>query len=331
MAVFKKLDVIKPQDSELVTIYQNVDCATGSIAINDEFHDMLISINGQLKGPLGPGRYALDPRYSPFFTGIRNFPTGGKSPINVTIFYISKQNHTQQWGTGEIVCSEKILKIPLPIRVAAGGTMIFKVSDSKFFLKSLVGLRGFNIEDTSASTRALIIPLIRDAISSRMSSENFVNAQTNLSGVSSLTAGALATSLRDFGLELSKFAVTCFNVNQDDLAKIQQIHEKRLAAATDIEAKANEMAAIYNGNVYDMAKVEALLNFSKNQGTMGNISQLAMFPMMMSIGRQMSEQMGDAFNPDARTPHPAEKLCTHCNQSYPGNYSFCPYCGHQNI
>ena len=76
MAMFKKLDVFAPINGELVTILQDVNCATGSTAINDEFHDLLVSINGKLIGPLGPGRYSLDPCNSPFFNGIRNYLTG---------------------------------------------------------------------------------------------------------------------------------------------------------------------------------------------------------------------------------------------------------------
>lgn len=330
MAVFKQLDVIKPRDSSLVDIFQNVDCATGSTVINDSLHDLLISVNGQLTGPLGPGRYTLDPRYSPFFTGIRNLPTGGKPPINVTVFYVSRQNHTQQWGTGEIVCSENILKIPLPIRLAAGGTVMFRVEDSKLFLKSLVGLRGFQVDDMEASTRLLVIPWIRDAITSRMSSGSFINAQANLASISADAAEVLGAPFRSFGLELSKFAITCININSDDLAKLQRIHEKRLNAASDLEARANEIAGIYNGNVYDMAKIEALLNISKNQGNMGGITQLALLPTMMSIGRQMSGQMGDVFPSSARSPQPADKTCTNCGRVFPGNYTYCPHCGHHN-
>lgn len=330
MAIFEKLKVFQPIDSQLVTILQNVNCPTGSKAINDEFHDMFISINGKLIGPLGEGRYDLDPRYSPFFTGIRNFATGDIPPINVSIFYVSKQNFTQQWGTGEIVCSEKILKMPLPIRVAAGGSMLFKVTNSKLFLKSLVGLRGFDVNDLASSTRALIIPEVRAAIVSRMGSESFVGAQPNLANISSSSMSALSTSLSRFGISLTEFAITCFNINKEDLLKIQRIHEERIAKATDIEAAANEISTIYNGNVYDKAKVEALINFSKNQGSTADMSQLAMFPFLMSFGRQISDQMGNIFEQTARTPHPVNTVCTNCNNSFTGNYRFCPHCGNPN-
>lgn len=330
MAIFEKLQVFAPVDSELVTILQNVNCPTGSKAINDEFHDLFLSINGKLVGPLGPGEYKLDPNYSPFFTGIRNFPTGGVAPINVSVFYVSKQNFNQQWGTGEIVCNEQILKVPLPVRVAAGGSMIFKVTNSKLFLKSLVGLQGFRADDLAESTRILIIPEVRDAIVNRMGTENFVSAQANLSGISSSVMTRLAPALSRFGLSLTEFAVTCFNVNREDLSKIQRIHEDRLSRATDLEAAANEIETIYNGNVYDKAKVEALINFSKNQGEAGGMSQLAMFPILMSLGRQLGDQMGDLFSPQRRVPHPVSgRTCAHCNRTVSNGYRFCPHCGTQ--
>ncbi len=329
MAIFEKLKVFEPTNNQLVTILQNVNCPTESTAINDEFHDMFISINGKLIGPLRAGRYNLDPRYSPFFTGIRNFATGGIPPINVSIFYVSKQNFTQQWGTGEIVCNERILKVPIPVRVAAGGTMLFRITDSRLFLKSLVGLQGFNIDDLAGSTRALIIPEVRDAIVNRMSSESFVGAQPNLSNISNSVMSSLAGSLYRFGMTLTEFAITCFNINQEDLLKIQRIHEERVARATDIEATANEISTIYNGNVYDKAKVEALINFSKNQGNAAGISQLAMFPFLMSFGRQMSDQMGNVFEQATRAPHPSSVICPNCNNSFVGDYRFCPHCGNQ--
>ena len=330
MPIFEKLKVFAPIDGQLVTILQDVNPPTGSKAFNDEFHDLLISINGRLVGPLGPGEYSLDPHYSPFFTGIRNWPTGGVPPINVSIFYVSKQNFNQQWGTGEIVCNEKILKIPLPIRVAAGGSMLFRVTNSKLFLKSLVGLQAFNVDDLAGSTQALIIPQVRDSIAERMGSVNFVESQNNLSGISSLVMPALSSSLSRFGLSLTEFAITCFNVNQEDLATIQRIHTERLTRATDVEATANEIATIYNGNVYDKARVEALLNFSKNQGEAGGMSQLAMLPVLMSLGRQLGDQMGDVLGTETRTPHPATAICSNCRQSIAGNYRFCPHCGTQH-
>ncbi len=329
MAIFKKLDVITPQSSELVSINQNIDCATGSIAINDEFHDMLVSINGKLVGPLGPGRYSLDPQNSPFFTGIRHYPSGGRAPINVSVFYVSKQNFTQQWGTGEFVCNEKIVGIPFPVRVAAGGTMIFKVSDSRLFLKSLVGLRGFNVDDVSTSTRALIIPSIRDSLVERMSAESFVSAQSNVSAISTATFPALATTIRNYGLSLSEFVLTCFNINNEDLIKIQTHNENRLIKATELEATKNELESIYGGNIYDKAKVEALINLSKSSGDAGGISQLALFPMLMSIGREMNNQLGDVFSATPRSVRSIPNTCSYCNQTYEGNFRFCPHCGHQ--
>lgn len=328
MAIFKKLDVIIPQSNEPVTIIQNIDCATGSKAINDEFHDMFLSINGKLIGPLGPGRYDLDTQSSPFFTGLRYFPTGGRAPINVSVFYVSKQNFTQQWGTGEFVCNENVVGIPFPIRVAAGGTMTFKVSNSRLFLKSLVGLRGFNVDDISASTRTLLIPSIRDALVERMGTENFATAQANVSAISTAVSPLLATEISTFGLSLTQFVLTCFNINNEDFAKLQKYNEKRLSNATDLEAAKNELDTIYGGNVYDKAKVEALINLSKASGDSGGISRLALLPMLMSVGREMSNQLGDVFSAP-RSARPIPSTCPHCNNTYEGNYRFCPHCGHR--
>lgn len=335
MAIFEKLKVFEPKNNELVTIFQNVNCPTGSTVINDEFHDLFVSVNGTLHGPLCAGRYSIDPRYSPFFTGIRNFPTGGRPAINVSIFYVSKQNYTQQFGTGEIVCNETILQIPMPIRVAAGGTLIFKVINSRLFLKSLVGLSAFNVNDLSAGIRALILPTIRDALAHRLESENFAQAQPDLQSVANSVQPVLENDFRRFGLSLTMFGITCFNINQADIAKIQEIHDNRLKKATEIEAAANEISTIYGGNVRDRARMEALLNFSRNQGNAGSISQLAMLPVLMNIGREMSENMGMSQhaqqpNPRPRTPRRAPKTCRNCARTYDGSFSFCPYCGHQS-
>lgn len=326
----ERLKVINPVDSKLVTILQDINCVTGSIAFNDEFHDMFVSINGELKGPLGAGKYSLDPGFSPFFKKLRTYPTGGRLPINVTVFYVSKKNYTLQWGTGEITCSEKVLNIPLPVRLAAGGTLIFRVKDSKHFLKSLVGLQGFDISDLDRSTRALIIPEIRDAIVSRMTTENFVSAQANLSTISSNALEPLRTSLADFGLSATKFVIACFNIHDDDLRKLQQIHEKRVAKATDIEALSNEINTIYNGSAYDRARVEALINFSKNQGS-GSMAQIAMLPALWTMGGRLGEEMQGMFNGNrSRSPQPTVCNCTHCHRDFDSSFSFCPHCGQRN-
>ena len=323
----KKLDVIAPINSKLVTILQDVNCATGSIAINDEFHDMFISINGELKGPFGGGRYSLDPGFSPFFARMRTYPTGGKAPINVTVFYVSKKNYTLQWGTGEITCSEKVLNIPLPIRLAAGGTLIFRVKDSKYFLKSLVGLQGFDVDDLDRSTRALVIPEIRDAIVARMTAESFIGAQANLSSISENALGSLLPALESFGLTVTKFVITCFNIRDEDLRRLQEIHEKRVTKATDIEALSNEINTIYNGNAYDRARVEALINFSKNQGS-GSMAQIAMFPALWTMGGRLGEEMQGLFGGSgSRTPQAATQTCAHCHRSFDSNFTYCPHCG----
>ena len=232
----KRLDIIRPEDSELVSVFQNVDCASGSKAINDEFHDMFVSVNGRLEGPYGADTYTLDPGYSPFFTRIRTYPTGGKAPINVTVFYVSKNVHTLQWGTGEITCSEKVLDVPVPVRVAAGGTLIFRVEDSRLFLTNLVGLRGFDSEDAGRSSRAMIVPMIRDAIVERMKSESFTAAQADVSAISSSVLSLLTVPLGNYGLFPDQFSINCININPEDLDLLRKIHEKRVDRATDIEA-----------------------------------------------------------------------------------------------
>ena len=327
--MMKKLDVISPVNSQLVTILQDVNCATGSVAINDEFHDMFVSINGKLIGPLGAGRYKLDPRFSPFFTRIKTLPTGGNAPINVTIFYVSTKNYTIGWGTGEITCNEKILTVSMPIRIYAGGSMIFKVNDSRLFLQSLVGLRGFNVNDLEQSTRALIVPGIRSSIVSSMSAEQFISAQTNLPDLSRSASGSLTDNLSQFGLSLTTFSINQFTIHQDDLAKLQELNTKRVEKATELEALSNEISTVYGGNVYDRAHVQALLNLSQNQDS-GSMSQFAMLPALWNMGERMGAEMQNTFNrPSPRMPQPIGRTCPNCHNTYNGNIIYCPNCGHQ--
>lgn len=322
----EKAKVFSPANSTLVTILQDVNCVTGSIAINDEFHDLFVSINGKLIGPLSAGRYSLDPRFSPFFAKLRTFATGGQKPINVSIFYVSKKNYTLQWGTGEILCNEKVVGVPFPIRIAAGGTLIFKVLDSAYFLKCLVGLQGFDVSDLETSTQSLIIPEIRDAIVSRMSAMDFVNSQGDLSGISQNATTSVAHSLHEFGLSVSKFVVSCLNVNEEDRAKLQDFHEKRIAHATELEALSNEVSTLYGGDVRERARLEALLNFSKNPGS-SSMANIALIPALWKMGGKLSEEFSNLVS--ARTPRSSTRECPNCHGTVNESYQFCPHCGHR--
>ena len=320
----EKAKVFSPVNSSLVTILQDVNCVSGSVVINDEFHDLFVSVNGKLIGHLSAGRYSLDTRFSPFFAKLRTFATGGQKPINVSIFYVSKKNYTLQWGTGEILCNEKIIGVPFPIRIAAGGTLIFKVFDSAYFLKCLVGLQGFDVSDLEMSTQSLIIPEIRDAIVDRMSTMDFVNSQSNLNGISQGATPSVSGSLREFGLEVSKFVVSCLNVNSEDREKLQDFHEKRITRATELEALSNEVSTLYGGDVRERARLEALLNFSKNPGS-SSMASFALLPTLWKMGGKISEEFGDIVT--GRTPHSATHECSNCHRMVDGTYQFCPHCG----
>lgn len=326
----RKLHVEAPHDSRLVYLAQDINCASGSVAINDAFHDMFISINGELVGPLREGRYTLDPRFSPFFTRLRTYMTGGVAPINVSIFYVSTRNFTQGWGTGEIVCSEKVLNVPVPIRLAAGGTLIFKVTDSRLFLTSLVGLRGFDSSEAMLSGNPLTLPLVRNAVISRMSGDDFMTAQQNLTQLSSDIRTSITPAFSRYGIAVSEFVIGCLNINEDDLNRLREMHAKRVDKSTDIEALSNEINTIYHGDPMERARTEAMINLSRNPGA-GGMSQLAMVPALFQMGRELATEMEPHLTTGGRrTPHPAEITCASCGEHFSPTYNFCPYCGHRH-
>lgn len=326
----RKLHVEAPRDSRLVNLEQDINCATGSIAINDAFHDMFISINGELVGPVGAGRYTLDPRFSPFFTRLRTHMTGGVAPINVSIFYVSKRNYSQGWGTGEIVCNEQVLNVPVPIRLAAGGRIIFRIADSRLFLTSLVGLRGYDSSNFSSASNALLIPIVRDALVARMSGGSFMTAQQNLNELGISVHATLTSAFERYGITVSEFSIGCLNINQDDLSKLREMHAKRVDKSTEIEALSNEINTIYHGDPMERARTEAMINLSRNPGA-GGVSQLAMIPALFQMGRELATEMEPHMTQGGRrSPHPADIICTSCGERYSPTYNFCPHCGHRH-
>lgn len=325
----RKLHVEAPSDSRLVSLTQDINCATGSIAINDVFHDMFVSINGELIGPIREGRYTLDPRFSPFFSRIRTHMTGGVPPINVSIFYISNRNCDEGWGTGEIICNEKVLNVLVPIRMAAGGRIIFRVTDSRRFLTSVVGLRGYDSSDFSSINNTFVVPIVRDALISRMSGGSFMSAQQNLPALSTAIRGDLTSSFLRYGITVSEFSIGCVNVNQDDLNRLREAHMKRVDKSTDIEALSNEINTLYHGDPMERARTQALINLSRNPGS-GGISQLAMMPALLQMGQQVSQQISPELVNAHRMPHPSDVACSACGTRFDPSYHFCPNCGHRN-
>lgn len=338
----KRLDVITPRGNDLVTLYQDVNCATGSILINDEFHDAFLSMNGRLIGPIGAGRYSLDPGFSPFFPNLRTYATGGRPSSNVSVFYIRRSRTVLPWSTGEFVYNERIATGRLPVRAAAGGQLILSVEDSRRFLTAIVGLRGFDEDETNGVIHTFVVPPIRSALAEELAQRSISAVQGRLTSLSPSLLARMAPAFREFGLRLCNISVGAVNLNGEDLAKLQKLGHQRIAAAVDLEAERNRLNEIYGGNVFNRTASDAMLALAGNRGMMGSpMAQMAMLPALMGTAsqwggemrRMMEHAVGQADihgneDPARRTPHESTaQRCPGCGAIVTTPGGFCPHCG----
>lgn len=333
MALYTPARILQPDGESLVRLHRNLELVDGSVVVNDPLHDAFICQEGRWYGPLGPGRYPINTGFGSFLNELRNFHTGGRLP-GVSVFFVGKQMVPVPWGTGEVLCQEKVIgSLAIQIRVLAGGTAVLRVTDSTRFLTTLTGLREFDAPDfESGITAAILVPALRGALAKAMSRHSVLTLQADQEAITDQLQGTLAAKLAPMGLSLVELSVGSLSLHPDDLAKVQEIAAKRIDQAVDLEAQLNELNTLYGGKVYNRVAAQATLALASNPGMAGSpMSQLAMMPTVLGAANRLSGGLQDLVEDtmdqaDLFRPR-VNQACPSCGQPVNRRQGFCPHCG----
>lgn len=207
---------------------------------------MAVFVNeGQFADVFSPGMHTLTTQNLPILSTLKGWKHGFTSPFKAEIYFISTKNFTdQKWGTKNAITLDDPRFGMVEIR--AFGTFATKITDSKLFLKEVVGTdEDFTAEKIAGQLKSLIVTRFTDAAAeSGITIEKFA---ANMDELSILCQEKMNKEFGEYGLKLTKFYVE--NVSMPDdikkeihgLSRLGRVDAQKLAQMN--AAKAIEIAA----------------------------------------------------------------------------------------
>lgn len=257
-------DVIKfgGTADDLVWKYSGEEFNVTSQLIVDETHQALLVVNGQAADLFGAGRHTLSVPNIPILKKIISIPTGGTSPFNCKVFYITQVHQMDVlWGTqGAITLNDPLYEIFL--HVMLHGSMTFSIVDSRKFLIKMVGFRSrYSSNDLVSNFRGIISSNVKDCISKIMINGklSYFDINANLFDISNVVKSRLDDVFDEYGIKIEIFNIETIEVPENDYEAITKAKERRAGRIIEGYSWQEERQM-------DIAQA-----FAGNEGTMGNI------------------------------------------------------------
>lgn len=299
--------ITNPGGSSLIQVVPSCWIMNGSSLIVRDGQVAFFSCNGIVSEPYPPGRHSINTGESPFFVRLRNFMTGGNPALECSVFYVATEIETTwQMGTGEILFKDQIHG--LSMRAKAGCSIRFSISNARRLLKKLVGMYRdqFNEDDIEHAMQMVILPGIKDGLSSYLSTNNLYSLNANLRDINSFMIGELAETLEDFGISLKGFAFTGINIPTEDLDRIRKLEDTVAQGKANTEVEKQHMDTIY-GSLNQRTMTEVLTGIPRRpndalvtngqQVNNQNIAQaFASLPLQIALMQQYVETMREPMN-----------------------------------
>ncbi len=315
------IEVVKYDGSPDVFAWKfpNAELGTWTQLIVNESQEAILFKSGQALDWFGPGRHTLDTANIPILNKIINLPFGGRTPFTAEIWYINKINSLDvKWGTPTpIQLQDPKYNVFVPVR--AFGQFGIKISDSKLFLKRLVGtLNTFTSADLIKYFRGVYLTQVKDHISSYLINRKISVLEINayINEISESLRKSIFPAFLEFGIELVNFYVNDISVPEDDSAVIK---------LKEALAKKAEMDII--GYTYTQERsFDTLEGAATNEGS-------ASAPLMgaglgLGMGFGLGGNLSGAFGEIGENINTDQsKECPHCRRQIGFEYSYCPYCG----
>ena len=315
------IDVLRWNAAPHVLAYQYPDCELNykSQLIVTESQEAVLVKEGQLYGPIGPGRHTLETKNFPFLTKmVSALTTNRKSPYTAEVWFVAKSVPLDlKWGTSDpLLIEDPKYHIALPVR--AFGQYGFRISDSCRFLARLMGrLPAFTEKTLGGYFRGVIVMRTKDVIASTMTSGNCSLWQigTKLNELSDVLQKRLTEDLADYGVELRLFTINSISTDENDAPVVQL--RKALAKKAEMD--------IIGYSYAQERSFDALQTAAGNKGSAGALMGAG---MGLGMGVGVGSPMGNAMSAIAKNIKPAgAKHCVNCGAELPHEAKFCPGCG----
>ncbi|MGT2742987.1 SPFH domain-containing protein [Streptococcus plurextorum] len=323
------VDLVKYNGSPNILAWKfpNEELSTFTQLIVNESQEAVLVKDGRIADAFPAGRYTLDTANIPILNNIINLPFGGKSPFTAEVWYINQANSLDiKWGTATpIQLQDPKFGIFVPVR--AHGIFGIRVTDSKKFLRSLVGT--VSILDTVAITnffKGLYITRVKDAISSYLVKKNIGILEINayLNDLSIFLQDELHPFLQKYGISLISFYINDISVPEND----DGVKQLKLALSKRAEMD------IIGYNYQQERTFDTLEGAATNAGSDTSSILGASLGMAMGVGlggnfANNFSNLTQELNPQTQS-QPQEqqgKSCIKCRSHLQDGAKFCSECG----
>lgn len=341
------------QHNQLVSRSFVEDFNAKSQLIVDQSQEAIFFKDGQALDLFGAGRHSLDTNNLPLFKRLISKMFGLNNNIfSCHVYFINKTTVLDAfWGTSAPILVEDP-KEHLPAYLRANGQMGVHIKDSRKFIVKVVGqLPECDTDSVKRAIQGTINSIVKTVIASAImeSGISVLELNTMLTDLSDRIMAKINERLDDYGLLIENFAIDALLLDENDLAQIRKVKQRRVDAwdEADLEAykidklsQARARARAVEGYTYqEERKFDVLDSAAKNEGGMGG--DFINMGVGLGVGVGVSREVGNMFNgtsqpqnvqpqgfqPAQSAPTTAPKFCSNCGTPCTPGARFCSNCG----
>jgi membrane protease subunit (stomatin/prohibitin family) len=197
------------------------ELSTATQLIVNESQEAFLVSAGVYEGPYLAGRHTLSTDNIPVLRSLLKIPFGGNTPFPAEVWYVNKLAKLDvKWGTLDpIQLSDPKYNIMIPVR--AFGQYGVRITDSKLFLRNIVGaLASFDQDSLASYFRGFFVSTIKTEIARWIirSKVSILDLSVHLDEISSELNNRLSEAVSNYGVMVERFSIQSINVPDDDTA-----------------------------------------------------------------------------------------------------------------
>jgi len=317
MALIDRVKYDALDDSLFVWKYPSEALKIGSQVIVNQSQKVVFVKGGEVLDVLEAGTHTLNTGNIPLLDKIINFPFGGDTPFTAEVWYVNLiAKRDLKWGTPQPI---QLLdpQIGFPMRLRAFGQWGVRIENPRSFVMQLVGSQ---TGADASKVHSYFIGEINQKLTHILSNAvignklSILNINTAISQLSELVLKEITMEFNRFGVEVINFNIESINIPEEDLAKIQNVFEKKM--------EVEQLSKVEIGGAYAAVKsFDILGTASENAGDGGSslgdmlgvgIGLGAGLPLGQQLGQQMQVEQHSVAGPkeaqDSNSPKERLKL-----------------------